>query len=1030
MRHRANLGVLPKSNSHSFRHQPNSCRIPQETRRWIYSNASSTYEHPIYTHLLNICMQQCKRIQSRRVFDEMPERLAYASKASKIVHSQSLKLGFGLKGRLGNAVVDLYAKCGNVEFALRAFDQLESKDVIAWNSVLSMYSRLGLLEQVIQHFGLMQNGGVSRNQFTFSVVLSACARLMDAEFGKQVHCNVIKTGFEFSSFCEGSLIDMYAKLNSVTDARRIFDGAEELDTVSWTAMIAGYVQIGFPEEALILFEDMQRLGHTPDQVAFVTVISACMRLGKLDNACQFFSLMRNPNAVAWNVMISGHTKMGYEWEAVMFFQNMNKAGVKSTRSTLGSVLSAIASLENLEYGLQVHCQATKQGLDDNVYVGSSLINMYAKCKKMEAAEKVFCPLDEKNLILWNAMLGGYAQNGYTHRVIELFFSMKDSSFHLDEFTYTSILSACGCLENSRIGQQLHCCVIKNNLEANLFVGNALVDMYAKSGALDDARQQFELLKNRDNVSWNSIIVGYVQEENEDEAFKLFHRMNSDGITCDEVSLASILSACANLRAVYQGKQIHCLAVKYGLETSLYSGSSLIDMYSKCGAIGAAYEIFSRMPERSVASMNALIAGCSESNLQKSVILFHFMLVEGLRPSEVTFVCLLDACTEPSLLNLGRQIHSFIQKVGLLWDTDFLGVSLLGMYMNSHSRTEAKILFSDFPNPKSAVLWTAIISGHAQSDCSEESLQLYREMRRWNALADQATFASVLRACAILASLRHGREIHSVIFHTGYDLDELISSALIDMYAKCGDVNSSVQVFVEMGSKNAVFSWNSMIVGLAKNGHAEDALRFFDEMKQTNVKPDDITFLGVLTACSHTGRVAEGRQIFDIMISHYKIQPRADHYACMIDLLGRWGFLDEAQEFIDKLEFEPDAMMWAAFLGACRIHGDDKRGKLAAEKLIELEPENCSPYILLSNMHAAAGNWDGVNTVRRTMKEKGLKKFPGCSWILVGHKTNFFVAGDELHPSAGEIHSVLKDLAALMKDEDFVSEIKYFLHMEE
>jgi len=222
-------------------------------------DASSTYEHPIYTHLLNICMQQCKRIQSRRVFDEMPERLAYASKVSKIVHSQSLKLGFGLEGRLGNAVVDLYAKCGNVDFALRAFDQLESKDVIAWNSVLSMYSRLGLLEQVIQHFGSMQNGGVSRNQFTFSVVLSACARLMDAEFGKQVHCNVIKTGFEFSSFCEGSLIDMYAKLNSVTDARRIFDGAEELDTVSWTAMIAGYVQIGFLEEALILFEDMQIL---------------------------------------------------------------------------------------------------------------------------------------------------------------------------------------------------------------------------------------------------------------------------------------------------------------------------------------------------------------------------------------------------------------------------------------------------------------------------------------------------------------------------------------------------------------------------------------------------------------------------------------------------------------------------------------------------------------------------------------------------------------------------------------------------
>ncbi|KAF7130052.1 hypothetical protein RHSIM_Rhsim10G0083400 [Rhododendron simsii] len=486
------------------------------------------------------------------------------------------------------------------------------------------------------------------------------------------------------------------------------------------------------DQALWHFGSMRNCG-----VAFVTVISAFLELGSLDDACQLFAQMPNSNAVAWNVMISGHAKRGYEWEAIKLFQNMRNA--------------------------TVHTQATKQGFDSNVYVGHSLINMYAKCQKMEDAKRVFGLFDEKNVVLWNAMLGGYLQNGYASEVMELFFSTRVLGFHPDEFTYTSILSACGCLENLGMGQQLHSYIIKNKLEDNLFVGNALVDMYAKSGALDYARRKFELLENRDNVSWNVIIVGYVQDEKEYEAFKLFERMTSDGITPDEVSLASILSACANLRVLDRGKQVHYLSVKYGLETSLYTGSSLIDMYAKCGAIATVYEVFISMLERSVISANALIDGYAQHNLEKAVYLLHDMLAE------------------------------------------------------------------------------------------------------------------------------------------------------------------------------------------------EDALRTFDKMKEAHVKPDAMTFLGVLTACSHAGRVFEGCQVYDIMINHYHIEPRPEHCACMIDLLRRWGFIDEAQEFIHELEFEPDAMMWATFFVACRLHGDDIRGQHAAKKLIELEPEKSSPYVLLSHIHAASRN---------------------------------------------------------------------------
>lgn len=779
---------------------------------------------------------------------------------------------------------------------------------------------------------------------------------------------------------------------------------------------AGYVQIGLPKEALKVFDKMHTTGHVLDQVGFVTVLTALIAAKRFADACKLFSQMANPNVVAFNVMISGHAQRGYEVEAIKYFQDMIELCVKPTRSTLGSVLSAIANLSHLELGLLVHAHSIKQGLDSNVYVGSSLINMYSKCHKMEAAKKVFDYVEEKNVVLWNSMLGGYLQNGYSSAVLASFFSMGGFGFKCDEFTYTSILSACGSLGYSELGQQLHSSIIKNRFNSNLFVGNALVDMYAKLGSLNEARQQFELIRNRDNISWNAIIVGYVQEEYEIEAFSMFKRMNLNGLLPDEVTLASILSACSNLHAIGQGRQVHCLSVKSGLETSLYVGGSLIDMYAKCGSLESSDTVFSCMNKHSVVSMNALISGYAHRYLHKSVILFQKMLIEGLKPSEITFVSILDACDDSSKLNLGTQIHCFIVKIALLNDDEFLSVSLLGMYMNCLRKTEASVLFLELPNPKCRILWTSIISGHTQNGWSHEALKFYKQMHRDAIKPDQATFASVLKASSSLASLRDGREIHSLIFHYGFNFDELTSSALVDMYAKCGDLRSSVQVFEEMGSnKNDIISWNSMIVGFAKNGGAENALKVFYELQNTNVKPDDVTFLGVLTACSHSGRVNEGRQIFDLMVNYYKIQPRLDHFACMVDLLGRWGYLKEAEEFIDRLNFEPGSMIWATLLGACKLHGDEMRGRRAAEKLIKLEPNSSSPYVLLCNIYAKSGNWDGANSLRREMKGKGVKKYPGFSWIVVGEKTNLFVAGDNCHPRAGEIYAVLTDLTKLMKE---------------
>ncbi|KAL0324530.1 UNVERIFIED_CONTAM: Pentatricopeptide repeat-containing protein, mitochondrial [Sesamum calycinum] len=571
----------------------------------------------------------------------MPERLSLSMKTAKTVHARSLKLGVSSDGDLGNSIVDLYAKCGHVDYAEKVFLHLQKRDELAWNSMMIMNSRKGLFEDVLEDFGSMWSCGVVGNQFSFAIVLSACAKLMDLELGKQVHCAAMKMGLEANSYCEGALIDMYAKCGHLMVAKRIFDDALKPDIVSWTALISGLAQVGLTEEAMEVFEEMQKAGRVSDPVVFVTILSACVRQGRLEDACHLFSQMPNPNVVAWNVMISGHAKCGNEGEAIKLFKNMIRVGIEPTRSTLGSVLRAIATVSNHSYGVQVHTWAVKRGLDSNVYAGSSLVNMYAKCQKMEAAKAVFHGLEEKNNVLWNALLGGYAQSGHAHEVLELFLEMKICGYQPDEYTYTSVLSACACLANMEIGRQLHAVLMKNEFGVNLYVQNALVDMYAKCGALCNARKLFEQISNPDNVSWNAIIVGYVQEEEEEEAFCMFRRMMSEGIAPDEVSLASILNATANLRDLCKGMQVHCFLVKYGLEKGLYAGSSLIDMYCKCGIVEAATSLFSYMPGRSVVCINALISGHARLSLGQAVNLFKHMLSDGLQPSEVTFATLLE-----------------------------------------------------------------------------------------------------------------------------------------------------------------------------------------------------------------------------------------------------------------------------------------------------------------------------------------------------------------------------------------------------
>ncbi|PNT71915.1 hypothetical protein BRADI_2g37360v3 [Brachypodium distachyon] len=815
---------------------------------------------------------------------------------------------------------------------------------------------------------------------------------------------------------------MYARCGRVGDARRVFGGISLPDTVCWASMISGYHRAGRFQEAVCLFTRMEKMGSSPDRVTCVAVVCALTALGRLEDARTLLHRMPAPSStVAWNAVISGYAQQsGIEHEVFGLYKDMRCWGLWPTRSTFASMLSAAANATAFIEGRQVHAAAVRHGLDANVFVGSSLINLYAKCGCIGDAILVFDCSGEKNVVMWNAMLNGLVRNEYQVEAIQMFLYMKRLGLEADEFTYVSVLGACAHLDSHCLGRQVQCVTIKNCMDASLFVANATLDMHSKFGAIDDAKTLFNLITYKDTVSWNALLVGLTHNEEDEEAIHMLKGMNLDGVTPDEVSFATVINACSNIRATETGKQIHCLAMKHSICSNHAVGSSLIDFYSKHGDVESCRKVLAQVDASSIVPRNVLIAGLVQNNREDEAIdLFQQVLRDGLKPSSFTFSSILSGCTGLLSSIIGKQVHCYTLKSGFLNDDTSVGVSLVGTYLKARMPEDANKLLIEMPDHKNLVEWTAIVSGYAQNGYSYQSLLSFWRMRSYDVHPDEVTFASILKACSEMTALSDGKEIHGLIIKSGFGSYKTATSAIIDMYSKCGDIISSFEAFKELKSKQDITLWNSMILGFAKNGYADEALLLFQKMQDSQIKSDEVTFLGVLIACAHAGLISEGRHYFDSMSKVYGIMPRVDHYACFIDLLGRGGHLQEAQEVINELPFRPDGVIWATYLAACRMHKDEERGEIAAKELVELEPQNSSTYVLLSNMYAAAGNWVEAKMAREAMREKGATKFPGCSWITVGNKTSLFLVQDKNHLGALRIYEMLDNLTRMMHKYDDV-----------
>eukprot|EP01018_Ginkgo_biloba_P015597 Gb_36168 [translate_table: standard] len=577
----------------------------------------------------------------------------------------------------------------------------------------------------------------------------------------------------------------------------------------------------------------------------------------------------------------------------------------------------------------------------------------------------------------------------------------------DVCTYTRLLQ--GCIQRKALaeGKQLHAFMNKLGFKPDVVLQNQLLNMYVKCGNVEDARRVFDKMTERNVVSWNAMIAGYVQIEHFEKAVALFYQMQLIGMNPSRYTLVSILSSCANLSTLEQGKEIHGHVVKAGFVSNVFVESALVDMYAKCGIMDYARKVFDRMFERNSVSWNVMIAGYARNEqFEEALKFFRRMEWEGMKPDEFTFGSILSACADLLVPKTGKEIHARMIKSTFASDI-FALCALVNMYAKCGGIEDARNVFDRMSN-RDLVSWNAMLAGYAYQGPVEEALEFFQQMECGGIKPDQFTFVSVLCASANIAALEHGKQVHANIIKTGFEFVLCVGNALVDMYAKCGSIESAQKTFDKMHKQNVV-SWNAIISGCAQHGRGKEALQLFEQMQWASVKPDHITFIGILSACSHVGLLDEGRHYFDSMTHDHGITPGLEHYTCIFDLLGRAGRLDEAEDLINCMPFEPDVLVWRTLLGACRIHGNEELGKRAAECVLELEPQSPSTYVLLSNIYAAAGRWNDVTKVRNMMKERGVRKEPGQSWIFVKGKVHTFMARDISHPHAEEIYSKLEEL---------------------
>ncbi|KAH7657259.1 TPR-like protein [Dioscorea alata] len=619
--------------------------------------------------------------------------------------------------------------------------------------------------------------------------------------------------------------------------------------------------------------------------------------------------------------------------------------VSTLRSTIISLIRNCSNIDSLQ---QIHSQMIRSGLINDIFLVSRIM-AFVTSPYQSYMSYAFCVFDEishPNLFIWNCMIRGYTHCNASQDALLVYKLMLSRGFTPDDHTFTALTRACMQVNALQTGTAIHGQVLRFGFELDMYVMSGFISLYSNFGDIMNARKIFDEMPERDVVSWTSVVSGYAHSGLWDETFHLLDEMKVAGLNPNNITIIGLLSACRQPGDLDKGIWIHNYIAETNMPCDLVVGNSLVNMYAN----------FKGMAVKDTVTWNVLIGGYVQNGLSaEALTMFHDMTNSGAVADEITLQ--------------GRFLHAYIEEHQITCDI-FVSNALVNMYAKCGDLEKAENIF-------------AMISGNVDQNCFEEALVLFQAMLHSNVEPNE------------LGALDHGKQIHYYIEENKIRKDRSLENALLDMYAKCGYLEAAFDIFHAMPQKD-IFSWNAMLGGLAAHGHGKEAIDLFTEMeKNGDAKPDLVTLIAVLSACSHSGMILEGLSYFNSMTSSYGIVPDMEHYGCMVDLLGRAGRIKEAIHFMKQMPVSPNSVIWGSLLSACRVHHNIELGEIVTQQIIKFAPSDEGAHILLSNLYAEAGRWDDVKRVRALMGSKGIGKSPGCSSIELNGVVHEFFASDML-----------------------------------
>lgn len=712
----------------------------------------------------------------------------------------------------------------------------------------------------------------------------------------------------------------------------------------------------------------------------------------------------------WSLGIkdSANRKWWDLWEAC------SRSGTQLTDPTLcHSILKACSGLP-VRYGKSVHASSLKQGLDFFTSTGNSILDFYMKAGELDSVLRVFYAMGSRDSVSWNIMIHGYLSRGDSDEGLQWFREARVVGFEPNVSTLVLATHACRSLGTMDEALEMHGYIIRKGLLDILSVQNSLLSAYADT-RMELAKVLFDEMRERDVISWSVMFGGYVHTGEAQMGLQLFLEMMSDAsVELDGITIVSVLKACTSLGYINMGRSVHGVVISKGLNYDLIVGNSIVDMYSKCDDHGSASKAFNEMPYRNSVSWNAIISGLVRGRkYSEALSLFYSMGKAGVRADGVTLVNLLQTYKYFLDTFQCKSIHSVVIRWGYGLN-ELVMNSLIDAYAKCGLIEHAWKLF-DGLKTKDTVSWSTMMAGFNHCGKPYDAIALFHEMNRAGEKPNGVTVLSLLEAASVSADLKRSKCSHAIAIRRGFAAEVAVGTAILDMYSKCGEIGLSRKAFYQIPEKNIV-SWGAMIAACGMNGLAHDALTLLAEMKLHGLKPNAVTTLSVLSACSHGGLVDDGLSFFENMVEDHGVEPGPEHYSCMVDMLGRAGKLDSAMNLI---EHSPDRMrdgagLWGALLSACRSSGNSKLGAGAASRVLELEPLSSAGYFLASSMYAASGLWADAAKMRWLVKARGVRVVAGYSLVHVEDRAWRFLAGDKSHPKAAEIWGAVEQLHGCMK----------------